>query len=90
MFAYILFWSLIGYEIGREFGHGGHKLLRKTFVISIVPNLVLMYLTIFKLIPLEWFQPLLSVPFIAACVITTGFLYPVSWIGYQWGRKASV
>lgn len=90
MIAYILFWGLLGYEIGKEFGHGGRKLLRKTFIFSVVPNLVLMYLTIFRVIPNEWFQPLLSVPFIVACIISTGILYPVSWLGYRWGRKVSV
>lgn len=88
--VYILFWGLLGYEIGKEFGDGGRKLLRKTFLLSIIPNLVLMYLTIFKLIPYEWFQPLLSVPFILICIAGTGFLYPVSWLGFKWGRKVSV
>lgn len=88
--VYILFWGLLGYEIGKEFGDGGRRLLRKTFLLSIIPNLILMYLTVFKLIPYEWFQPLLSVPFIIICIIGTGFLYPVSWLGFKWGRKASV
>ena len=88
--VYMLFWGLLGYEIGKEFGDGGRKLLRKTFLLSIIPNLVLMYLTIFKLIPFEWFQPILSVRFIIICIICTGVLYPVSWLGFKWGRKASV
>ncbi|MUK89374.1 hypothetical protein GMD78_13480 [Ornithinibacillus sp. L9] len=90
MLIYILFWGLLGYEIGREFGHRGRELLRKTFFISVIPNFVFMYLIIFKLIPHEWFQPLLNVPFMVACIVLTAFLYPVSWIGYRWGRKASV
>lgn len=88
--AYMLFWGLLGYEIGKEFGHRGYRLLRKTFVISVIPNLLLMYLIIFRIFPYEWFQPLLSVPFIIACVIFTGLLYPISWLGFRWGRKASV
>ncbi|PAV28284.1 hypothetical protein CIL05_18120 [Virgibacillus profundi] len=88
--VYILFWGLLGYEIGKEFGDGGRKLLKKTFLLSIIPNLLLMYLTIFKLIPYEWFQPILSVRFIIICIICTGILYPVSWLGFKWGRKASV
>ncbi|SET01557.1 hypothetical protein SAMN05216389_104174 [Oceanobacillus limi] len=90
MLVYILFWGLLGYEIGREFGHRGRKLLRKTFFVSVIPNLVLMYLIIFKLIPHEWFQPLINVPFMIACIVLTALLYPVSWLGYRWGRKASV
>lgn len=90
MFVYIMFWGLIGYEIGKEFGHSGYKLLRRTFIFSVIPNLLLMYLVIFKIIPHTWFQPLLSVPFIIACIIFTGFLYPVCLVGYKWGRKLSV
>ncbi|MFD1037774.1 hypothetical protein ACFQ3N_05030 [Virgibacillus byunsanensis] len=90
IFIYILFWGLLGYEIGKEFGHSGLKLLRKTFLFSIVPNLVLMYLVIFGLIPHNWFQPLLNVPFIIVCIVFTAFLYPISWLGYRWGRKISV
>ena len=90
MLVYILFWGLLGYEIGKEFGHRGYRLLKKTFLISIIPNFVLMYLVIFRILPHEWFQPLLNFPFVAACIIFTGLLYSVSWIGYRWGRKVSV
>ncbi|MFC4024661.1 hypothetical protein ACFOUV_12725 [Oceanobacillus longus] len=88
--VYILFWGLLGYEIGKAFGARGYKLLRKTFMFSIVPNLILMYLIIFKLIPYEWFQPILSVRFTVVCILCTGLLYPISLLGYQWGRKVSV
>jgi uncharacterized membrane protein len=88
--VYMVFWGLLGYEIGKEFGSGGLKILRKTFTYAIIPNLILMYLIVFKLIPHEWFQPLLNGPFIIACMVLTIVLYPISWIGYRWGRKASL
>jgi|SRR5690625_13824 len=90
MLIYLLFWGLLGYEIGKEFGHRGYRLLKRTFVISIVPNLLLMYLIVFKVLPYEWFQPLLNFPFIVTAMFFTGLLYPVSWLGYRWGRKVSV
>lgn len=90
MVGYIMFWGLLGYEIGKEFGDGGRKLLRRTFMFSIVPNLLFMYLILFKIIPYEWFDPLLSFPFIMVCIIFTGFLYPVCLVGFRWGRRASV
>ncbi|WP_040209643.1 HAAS signaling domain-containing protein [Neobacillus jeddahensis] len=89
-FLYMFFWALLGYEIGKGFGHGGRILLRKTFLLSLIPNLVLMILTVFKIIPHEWFAPLLTKTFIIACIIFTISLYPISWIGYRWGRKASI
>lgn len=58
--VYMAFWGLLGYEIGKEFGSGGLTILRRTFTYAVIPNLVLMYLIVFKLIPHEWFQPLLS------------------------------
>ncbi|WP_010098354.1 HAAS signaling domain-containing protein [Ornithinibacillus scapharcae] len=88
--VYMIFWGLLGYEIGKEFGSGGLKIVRRTFTYAIIPNLVLMYLIVFKLIPHEWFQPLLNGPFILACILLTLVLYPISWIGYRWGRKASL
>ncbi|GAA0611095.1 hypothetical protein GCM10009001_30420 [Virgibacillus siamensis] len=90
MAGYIMFWGLLGYEIGKEFGAGGRKLLRRTFLISIVPNLLFMYLVLFKIVPHEWFDPLLSFPFIIVCIVFTGFLYPVCLAGFRWGRRASV
>lgn len=90
IFVYCLFWALLGYEIGKEFGHRGYRLLQKTFLISIIPNLLLMYLVVFKVLPHEWFEPVINLPFIILCVILTGFLYPICWMGYRWGRKVSV
>ncbi|MDN3017051.1 hypothetical protein PH210_12700 [Paenibacillus sp. BSR1-1] len=89
-FLYMLFWALLGYEIGKGFGHKGKNLLRKTFLLSLIPNLLLMVLTVFEIIPHSWFAPLLTKTFIFACIIFTIFLYPISWFGYRWGRKASI
>lgn len=88
--VYTLFWGLLGYEIGKEFGDRGKILLKKTFILSIIPNVILMLLVIFEIIPLQWFQPYLTVPFIILCVILTALFYPVSLLGYKWGRKTSV
>lgn len=89
-FVYMFFWALLGYEIGKGFGHGGRKLLRKTFLLSLIPNLTLMVLTVFRIIPHEWFAPLLTKEFMMVCIIFTIFLYPISLLGYRWGRKASI
>lgn len=90
MFVYLLFWGLLGYEIGKEFGHGGYRLLQKTFMISIIPNILLMYVVVLKILPYEWFGTFLNVPFIVLCMIFTGILYPVSMLGYRWGKKVSI
>lgn len=87
---YLFFWALLGYEIGKGFGHGGKGLLKKTFLLSLIPNLLLLILTVFEIIPHTWFEPLLTKTFIIACILLTVILYPVSWLGYCWGRKASV
>jgi hypothetical protein len=89
-FIYMFFWALLGYEIGKGFGHGGRNLLKKTFLLSLIPNVLLMVLTVFEIIPHSWFEPLLTRTFIIACIILTILLYPISWLGYRWGRKASV
>jgi hypothetical protein len=89
-FVYLFFWALLGYEIGKGFGHKGKALLKRTFLISLIPNLLLMILTIFHIIPHSWFAPLLTNQFIIACILFTIILYPVCWIGYRWGKKSSI
>lgn len=87
---YMFFWGLLGYEIGKAFGARGKRILNRTFIICVIPNLILMYLIVFRLIPYEWFDPLLNGTFIILCILSTVALYPISWLGYHWGRKASV
>lgn len=87
---YMLFWGLLGYEIGRGFGHKGRKLLKRTFFLALIPNIILMILTVFRIIPHEWFNPLLTETFIVICILMTLLLYPVCLISYRWGKKASV
>ncbi|WP_174730439.1 HAAS signaling domain-containing protein [Mesobacillus harenae] len=87
---YLIFWALLGYEIGKSFGHGGRNLMQKTFVLSLLPNVVLMNLTLFNIIPHDWFYPLLNQHFIVKCVVFTLLLYPVCWAGYRWGKYESV
>ncbi|SDM42631.1 hypothetical protein [Bacillus sp. OK048] len=89
-FIYMFFWALLGYEIGKGFGHGGRRLLNKTFLLSLIPNLLLMILTVFEIIPHSWFEPLLTRTFILACILFTMLLYPISWLGFRWGKKASI
>ncbi|MFS1512952.1 hypothetical protein VQL36_11030 [Chengkuizengella sp. SCS-71B] len=90
MILYMFFWALLGYELGKSFGANGKKLLKKTFVIAIIPNLTLMILVLFQIIPHEWFHPLLTKTFILLCITSTVFLYPISYIGFCWGKKKSV
>ncbi len=89
-FIYLFFWALLGYEIGRGFGHKGRKLMKTTFFLASIPNVTLMALTVFRIIPHEWFSPLLTETFIGICILMTLLLYPVCLISYRWGKKASV
>lgn len=90
MIMYTLFWALLGYEIGKEFGENGKRLLKRTVTISIIPNITLMFLVVFQIIPIRWFAPHLTIPFIIGCVCLTALFYPISLLGYKWGRKQSV
>ncbi|WP_102275394.1 HAAS signaling domain-containing protein [Cytobacillus massiliigabonensis] len=87
---YVFFWALLGYEIGRSFGHKGRKLMKGTFLVALLPNILLMILTVFNIIPHEWFSPLLTETFIVICILFTILLYPICLISYRWGKKASV
>ncbi|MGP7815647.1 hypothetical protein [Niallia sp. 01092] len=87
---YLFFWLLLGYEVGKEFGLGGKRLLKKTFYISLAPNLLLMMLVVFRIIPIEVFAPLLTPDFILLCIAATFFLYPISILGFRFGTTRSV
>ncbi|MGO4890654.1 hypothetical protein ACJ2A9_23210 [Anaerobacillus sp. MEB173] len=89
-FIYMLFWALLGYEIGKGFGHKGKKLMKKTFFLALIPNITLMVLTVFRIIPHEWFNPLLKETFIMLCIFLTLLLYPICLLSYNWGKKASI
>lgn len=90
LFVYLIFWALLGYEFGKEFGHRGLRLLRRTFLIAIIPNILFIYLVLFKLLPIHWLSPLLTNSFIGTTVVFTSILYPVSLLGYHWGKKVSI
>lgn len=90
MVMYMGFWALVGYEIGKEFGLGGKRLLSTTFYIGLIPNILLMALVVFRIVPSHWFDPLLSPGFILACILGTLLLYPISYAGYRWGTIRSV
>ena len=87
---YMCFWALLGYEIGKGFGYKGKKILKRTFLLALIPNLTLMFLTVFNIIPREWFSPLLTETFIGLCIFLTILLYPLCVISYKWGKRASV
>lgn len=84
---YMFFWALLGYEIGRGFGYKGRKLMKRTFLLALIPNLTLMVLTVFRIIPHKWFSPLLTETFMGLCILLTLLLYPVCLISYRWGKK---
>lgn len=87
---YLFFWLLLGYEVGKEFGLGGKKLLLKTFCISLVPNLLLMCSVVFKIIPLTIFDPLLTPEFVLICTSFTIILYPICFLAFRYGTTRSV
>lgn len=90
LFIYLFFWGLLGYEIGKAFGARGKKVLNRTFIICVIPNIVFMSLVLFRFIPSSWLDALPDGPFIIVCILGTIGLYPISLLGYRWGKKQSV
>lgn len=90
LFMYTGYWVLIGYQIGKEFGEKGKRLLSDTISLAIAPNLFLMLAVLFGLFPVQWFSPLLTTSFIGACIGVTFLFYPLSQIGYYFGRHQAV
>lgn len=88
--VYTMFWMVLGFEIGREYGLLGKELFSKTVFISLIPNVLLMMMTLFHFIPVQWFQPILTPAFIMLCVIMTCLIYPISKLFYYIGVYRSV
>ncbi|KKI93414.1 hypothetical protein WQ54_04030 [Bacillus sp. SA1-12] len=88
--VYTVFWMILGFEIGREYGLLGEKLFSNTVFISLIPNVLLMIMTLFHFIPVNWFQPILTPTFIAICVIMTFLVYPISKFFYYIGVRHSI
>ncbi|MED4052888.1 HAAS signaling domain-containing protein [Niallia taxi] len=90
IFLYLFYWLLLGYEVGKEFGLGGKKLLKRTFYIALAPNLFLMVMVVFRIIPASVFAPLLTGEFTVICIISTILLYPISILGFRYGATKSI
>ena len=85
---YMFFWALLGYEIGRGFGYKGKKIMNRTFFLALIPNLILMILTVFQIIPHEWFDPLLTETFIGILYFFDDSIIPSLFYVLQMGKKS--
>ncbi|MFZ3589922.1 HAAS signaling domain-containing protein [Bacillus sp. DJP31] len=90
MGGYLLFWVYLGYEIGRTYGVKGYGLLTKTVLLTILPNILLMLLTLFNWIPAETFSPLLTPIFVFFCILFTFLVYPISRLAFKAGLSRSL
>ncbi|KAA0549948.1 hypothetical protein FZW96_00950 [Bacillus sp. BGMRC 2118] len=88
--GYLLFWIFLGFEIGRTYGVRGSRVLSKTVLISMLPNIILMMLTLYKWIPIELFETLLTPMFVLICVVLNFLLYPICRIAYRVGISRSL
>ncbi|MBM6619577.1 HAAS signaling domain-containing protein [Bacillus suaedaesalsae] len=88
--GYLLFWIFLGFEIGRTYGVRGSRVLSKTVLFCMLPNVILMVLTLYKWIPIELFESLLSPMFVLVCVILNFLLYPICRIAYRVGISRSL
>ncbi|WP_456279327.1 HAAS signaling domain-containing protein [Bacillus sp. AK128] len=90
MGGYLLFWIFLGFEIGRSYGLKGSGLLTKTVLLSMIPNLLLMMLTLYNWIPTDIFSPLLTPMFVIVCVLFTLLVYPICCLAYRLGISRSL
>ncbi|PWA12055.1 hypothetical protein DCC39_08220 [Pueribacillus theae] len=90
LFMYTGFWLFIGYQIGKEFGAKGKRILFETMSCALIPNLVLMFGILYGVFPTQWFSPFLTPSFVVACLGVTLLFYPFSQFGYYFGRHQAV
>ncbi len=87
LIGYSGYWAFMGYEIGKEYGAKGESLLRRTMGAAIVPNILLMIITLLGILPSELFHSLLQSSFLIGCLTATAFFFPISKAGYYIGVR---
>lgn len=88
--GYLIFWMILGYQGGREYGVNGERVINQTLFFALLPNLVFMLIVLGNLIPGKPYESMLTPGFFLACIIST-FLFPaVSKIGFLIGRRILV
>lgn len=87
LFVYSGYWVFIGFEIGKEYGAKGKGLLERTIRAAIIPNIILMLITLIGILPSELFQSFLSSSFLIGCLAATFFFFPISKVGYYMGVR---
>ncbi|MGG3571656.1 hypothetical protein ABES25_11790 [Bacillus gobiensis] len=88
--GYLIFWMLLGYQGGREYGVNGRKIMNLTVFVAILPNFFFMLIVLWNLIPGKPYETMLTPDFFLACIVST-FLFPVvSKIGFLFGRRILV
>ena len=85
LLLYSMYWIYLGYTIGKHFGPNGKKMVNKTMMWAYIPNLLLMIITLFHVIPNDIFSPFLNPVFIAVCVVVTVLFYPLSKFAFKIG-----
>jgi len=85
LFLYSMYWIYLGYSVGKHYGPNGKKLVNKTMMWAYIPNMVLMFITLFNVIPGDIFSPLLNPVFMMVCVIATFLFYPLSKFAFKIG-----
>lgn len=85
LLLYSMYWIYLGYTIGKQYGPSGKKMVNKTMIWASIPNMVLMFITLFNVIPSDIFSPLLNPVFIVFCVIATVLFYPLSKLAFKIG-----
>ncbi|HET7578826.1 MAG TPA: permease prefix domain 1-containing protein [Bacillales bacterium] len=83
--CYTGYWFYLGYEVGKQFGPNGKSLMNRTVLMSLIPNVLLMFLTLFRFIPQHLFNSMLTPEFVTVCVVATVFFYPISKAAYKIG-----
>jgi hypothetical protein len=86
--GYSCFWLGCGYILGKRYGFSLRKSLRKLIHRPLLLNYALMLLVLFRIVPSEWFGPILTNDYVFLCVITTLCLSSLFALGYRFGIRS--
>lgn len=90
LLGYGLMWVLSGFMLGRKYGAHAEKRIHRMILPPLLPNYLFMLLVLFGILPSEWFDSLLSLPFVLMCIASTFLFSHLARLGCRWGRHASL
>ncbi len=90
LLGYSCMWLLSGFMLGRRYGMQAERRIGRMILPPLLPNYLFMLLVLFGIIPGQWFDSLLSLPFVFLCTASTLVFGWLARLGCRWGKRMAL